>query len=47
MKRSISIINTEIQLINVIEAIQHFECQDNYLVIGQFNIRLDRIHKIE
>ena len=27
MKRSISIINTEIQLINVIEAIHHFECE--------------------
>lgn len=47
MKRSISIINTEIQLINVIEAIHHFECKDNYLVIGQFNIRMDRIQKIE
>lgn len=47
MKRSISIINTEIQLINVIEAIQHFECKDNYLVIGQFNIRPERIQKIE
>lgn len=47
MKRSISIINTEIQLINVIEAIQHFECGNNYLVIGQFNIRPERIQKIE
>ncbi len=47
MKRSISIINTEIQLINVIEAIHHFECTENYLVIGQFNIRMNRIQKIE
>lgn len=47
MKRSISIINTEIQLINVIEAIHHFKCEENYLVIGQFNIRPDRIQKIE
>ena len=47
MKRSISIINTEIQLINVIEAIHHFDCEDNYLVIGQFNIRPERIQKIE
>lgn len=47
MKRSISIINTEIQLINVIEAIHHFECTENYLVIGQFNIRMERIQKIE
>lgn len=47
MKRSISIINTEIQLINVIEAIHHFKCEENYLVIGQFNIRPERIQKIE
>ncbi|MDY6326655.1 MAG: polysialyltransferase family glycosyltransferase [Bacteroidales bacterium] len=47
MKRSISIINTEIQLINVIEAIHCFECEENILVIGQFNIRMDRIKKIE
>lgn len=47
MTRSISIINTEIQLINVIEAIHHFKPAENYLVIGQFNIKPDRIHKIE
>jgi hypothetical protein len=47
MKRSISIINTGIQLINVIEAVQNFECQDNYLIIGQFNIFPDRIKQIE
>lgn len=47
MKRSISIINTEIQLINVIEALQHFECNDNCLVIGQFNLKPERIKKIE
>lgn len=47
MTRSISIINTEIQLINVIEAIHHFKTEENYLVIGQFNIKTDRIQKIE
>jgi len=47
MTRSISIINTEIQLINVIESIHHFKSRENYLVIGQFNIQTDRIHKIE
>lgn len=47
MKRSIAIINTEIQLINSIEALHHFKCDENYLVIGQFNIRPERILKIE
>lgn len=47
MKRSITIINTEIQLINAIEAIHHFECDENFLVIGQFNFRPKRIQKIE
>lgn len=47
MSRSISIINTEVQLINVIEAIHKFGCKDNYLIIGQFNIQPNRIQKIE
>jgi len=47
MKRSIAIINTGIQLINVIEAVNRFGCEDNCLIIGQFNIFPDRIKQIE
>jgi len=47
MKRSISIINTGIQLVNVIEAIQYTKCTDNYLILGQFNIFPERIKQIE
>lgn len=47
MKRSITIINTEIQLINAIEAIHYFGCEENFLVIGQFNFQPKRIQKIE
>jgi hypothetical protein len=47
MRRSITIINTEIQLINAIEALNHLECTENYLIIGQFNTQTSRIKKIE
>lgn len=46
MKKSLSIINTGIQLVNCIEAIKHFGCENNYLIIGQFNICPDRIRQI-
>lgn len=47
MKKSLSIVNTSIQLINCIEAIHHYECTYNYLLIGQFNIYPERIKKIQ
>mgnify|MGYP001810797482 FL=1 len=44
--RSISVINTGIQLVNVIEAVNQNGCEENYLVIGQFNLHPDRIRQI-
>jgi hypothetical protein len=46
MKKSIAIINTSWQLVNVIEAIHHNKCTDNYLIVGQFNLFPDRIKQL-
>jgi len=45
--RSISIINTGIQVVNVVEALRKNGCTENYLIIGQFNLHPDRIKQIE
>ena len=47
MKKSVSIINTGLQLINVIEIIHHHQCTENYLIVGHFNIFPDRIKKLK
>jgi hypothetical protein len=46
MKKSIAIINTSLQLLNVIEAIHHHQCAENYLIVGHFNIFPERIKQL-
>ena len=47
MKKSISIINTSLQLLNVIEAIHYHQSNENYLIVGHFNIFPDRIKQLK
>jgi len=47
MKKSIAVINTSLELFNLIEAIHYHQCTDNYLIVGHYNLLPDRIRKLK